>query len=541
MDTSTKSFPQDGGKAIEPQQPCRKKPRTIPEHINDREARLVKQLAEVKAKENKNSLSHFSYTCPGLHGPGTSTDVTMVKFDAIFGPSAPPILIPLFQRTYCWEDQIEGWWRDLSGAIVNEHRVGKIIFKAAEKESKRAMVCIDGQQRITTQQLFLSSLRDAALFLKKQIATCPSSAVSSLLPEVNAFLRTVNVYLYRDVQECQRWIKERRQEQQNKEKEEETQGISSSLFHLGEKIEFCTLLPSFCDRVPFFDLVTAGVMYEIDQEERGWQKEGGEQTQLGLNLQFSKEVNETFMGKAKRSFDGHVLRSAFPSPSRSAGDLQAALKKLQELGRNAMHNMIIARIEIMNPIDYALVFLWFQEKSLFSSGSLLHNPSPGVSFRAIDLVRNLCLSPFMEYSLAQQEELYRKYWLGPIELKLGTRTVVLDGFLEKFLEQQNHHISKSERYVGSFEGKMECLRDSGIIKQDFTTPLLYAAFHSYYELNESLFAQQTTEVEKGLRAMMESVHIIPDNEEKAASHKASFLALRDLSNFALSFSPVQED
>ena len=73
-------------------------------------ARLTKQMASV-VKENKNSLSHFSYTCPGLHGPGTKTDVTMVTFDAIFGPAAPPILIPLFQRTYCWEDQIEGWWR----------------------------------------------------------------------------------------------------------------------------------------------------------------------------------------------------------------------------------------------------------------------------------------------------------------------------------------------------------------------------------------------------------------------------------------------
>ena len=161
-----------------------------------------------------------------------------------------------------------------------------------------------------------------------------------------------------------------------------------------------------------------------------------------------------------------------------------------------------------------------------------------MSFRAIDLVRNLVLSPFMEYGLTQQEELYRKYWLKSIELKLGTKTAVLDDFLGSFLEA--HNPKETERYVGSFEGRMECLRDSQIVTSDFTTPLRYGCFHSYYELNEASFAKDPA-LDRGLRAEMESVHIFPENEEKAASHKTSFLVLRELSSFALTYSPSQED
>ena len=337
-------------------QPLRKKKRTIQEeHINDKEANLMKKMQSL-VKENQNALSHLSYMCPGLHGPGTRTDVTMVKFEAIFGPVAPPILIPLFQRTYCWEDQIAGWWRDLSGATMTEHRVGKIIFKAAENEKRRAMVCVDGQQRITTQQLFLSGLRDALLFLKESILST-SSPDSSLLAQVDTFLNNINGYLYRDILACRQWLKTRRDER----KEAGEQG--TGLFLLGEKVEFCTLLPSFCDRLPFFELVTAGMLYEVNRREQNWKPEVTEKSDaktLGLNLQIPPEAKATLMGRAKGIFDRHILEYAFPpGPSGSCPNLKEALQKLRQLGRNAMNNMIVARIEIMNPINYAQVLHFF--------------------------------------------------------------------------------------------------------------------------------------------------------------------------------------
>ena len=59
-------------------------------------------------------------------------------------------------------------------------------------------------------------------------------------------------------------------------------------------------------------------------------------------------------------------------------------------------NIAMTYIQMMNKINLSQVFLWFQEKSLLSAGSLLHNPTPGVDFETRDLVRNLLLSKHME-------------------------------------------------------------------------------------------------------------------------------------------------
>ena len=136
----------------------------------------------------------------------------------------------------------------------------------------------------------------------------------------------------------------------------------------------------------------------------------------------------------------------------------------------------------------------------------------------------------MNYSLSHQEALYRKYWLGPIELRLGTKTARLDAFLNTFLEGKR---SQSERYVGSFEGRIICMKESNILPANYTTPLLYGRFHSYYEQTEGNY---TPDLEKSLRAEMESMDIFLDEtEEKNASLKTSFLVLRELSSFAVDF------
>ena len=53
---------------------------------------------------------------------------------------------------------------------MGDHRVGKIIFKrSVEYEDGEALICIDGQQRITTNNLLLSSLRDGMLKWRRQM------------------------------------------------------------------------------------------------------------------------------------------------------------------------------------------------------------------------------------------------------------------------------------------------------------------------------------------------------------------------------------
>ena len=48
--------------------------------------------------------------------------------------------------------------------------------------------------------------------------------------------------------------------------------------------------------------------------------------------------------------------------------------------------------------------------------SLLFDPHPGVDFSAIDLVRNLLLSGYMENTLAEQEKVLKELWLDPLEI-----------------------------------------------------------------------------------------------------------------------------
>lgn len=123
-------------------------------------------------------LQHMSYGCPGLTGAGSQMDIKPMNFHDLLqslAPSCERILIPLLQRTYCWTDtQINQWWKDATGVTRSSqsnygdmygHRTGKCIFKSNRIGSGETfeLICIDGQQRITTQLLLITAIRDAAL------------------------------------------------------------------------------------------------------------------------------------------------------------------------------------------------------------------------------------------------------------------------------------------------------------------------------------------------------------------------------------------
>ena len=59
------------------------------------------------------SLEQMSYRCPGLHGPGTRQEIFRQTFAQLL-ERYPKLIIPLFQRRYCWtEKQFEKWWNDV--------------------------------------------------------------------------------------------------------------------------------------------------------------------------------------------------------------------------------------------------------------------------------------------------------------------------------------------------------------------------------------------------------------------------------------------
>ena len=141
-------------------------------------------------------------------------------------------------------------------------------------------------------------------------------------------------------------------------------------------------------------------------------------------------------------------------------------------------------VGILNDVNLAQVFLWLQEKSLFGFGALLHNAAPGQDFRASDLVRNLLMSPCMNWPLAEQEAHHQRYWISTIEAEHRTPQAV-DHLLIEFLKneippqrQHSRHVSQLEKntvpMIGMYrKGSVKDRRYAGI--------MLYLEFYSYYE------------------------------------------------------------
>ena len=93
-----------------------------------------------------------------------------------FARTAPRLLVPLFQRRYCWSERE---WRQLWLDIVspryfvstsNPHAIGRVVIARQLDRSpgaihRESIVLVDGQQRCTTLMLLLCALRDVAASL----------------------------------------------------------------------------------------------------------------------------------------------------------------------------------------------------------------------------------------------------------------------------------------------------------------------------------------------------------------------------------------
>ena len=92
--------------------------------------------------------------------------------------------------------------------------------------------------------------------------------------------------------------------------------------------------------------------------------------------------------------------------------------------------MRMMKVEVETNIHLGQWFLWLQEKALFGLAALLSNDTPGVKFRAGDLVKNLLISVFIERPMDFQEEIFANKWTQPIQKPVGQH---LDEFLDLFL------------------------------------------------------------------------------------------------------------
>ena len=303
-------------------------------------------------------VEHFAYECPGLHDKGARTLVEKRDVKTLI-MSSPHIVIPMFQRAYCWDAKttVPTFWMDtVKGA---RHSIGRAIYKVMNGH----LWCLDGQQRITTCLLLVASARDAILKMDDS-------------EDKEAALTELEGMLYLDRDEAVGAARERYQE--------DTQ---SFLIDDGELLESVKLLPSYCDRRAFFELVLAG--------------------HAPGNVKLSAKTLSSCQFSTKSYFDHQFAKIT-------------TVDKVLRRARSAVA-MTHMLVEIQTNVHVGQVFLWLQEKAMGSIAALLHNPKPGLSMHATDLARSLFLSPFMAEPLEVQERVFKDYWLDPIEIPLKVR------------------------------------------------------------------------------------------------------------------------
>jgi len=118
-------------------------------------------LLNYPTKAPSAQISHLSYFCPGLHGPGTKSDIARKCFEDLL-QGEQRYIIPIIQRRYCWDNNlIQRWYDDVRMGKrdhLGTHNTGNLVIKYSPPD--KAYILIDGQQRITTTLLLLSAIRD---------------------------------------------------------------------------------------------------------------------------------------------------------------------------------------------------------------------------------------------------------------------------------------------------------------------------------------------------------------------------------------------
>ncbi len=384
------------------------------------------------ASTDKSSLmlKQMSYLCPGLHGPESRQRVERRTFgDFLENGSTPKrdqrLLIPLFQRRYCWDSKrVSGWIADAVNGKRDHlgiHNSGNIVTVEDKNESAFLLI-VDGQQRITTESLLIAAIRDEALKIAKSVE----------------LVKRLEKLLYVDQDAFEKFK------------------ASDKVFNEGEDCAFSRLLPSYNDRRPYFHCITVGYSKAEDDFE-----------------------SKSLQWKAKMYFDAQVKKmlEKFDTDDEKLGHLE-------ELANLTLLKMGLTFVLIENEVNLTQVFLWLQEKSLFGEAAMLYNPSPGVDFTCADLVRNLVLASVADRSIREQELFHETQWLKPVERHFRDPEK-LSGVIAEFVAASGFKAeTRTERHVSELETTADGFRAKyGRAASSSQTDHLmtYARFYSLYE------------------------------------------------------------
>jgi len=448
-------------------------------------------------QQSSQALTHLQFHWPGQTGGGRQhLDVKPMLYHDLLS-SNYRIVIPLFQRRYCWSEvQIRQWYNDVATTVAEQHRTNKTMFKKQKHQGEGidgddVLLCIDGQQRMTTTTLFLAALR----------VQCRKNDLLVLVDKIDSILfkgrhSKQNV---RDWAEDQATLLLSVTSQQQE---------STSLDNTDAKYTMTplptgwlpttfqsTLVPSYVDRAAYFESICKDYVEEALEKQQQERHRG----QLNTNatssrnnnltcLAFSSQCKESIQHSAFQIFSqelskavaGLAMTSDSDSPnSKNNRRISSFLFRLFE---KQLRGFTCMYVELLNNDNLQQIFLWMQEKSVFGMGRLLYNPHPGVDFTPIDLARNLVVSSVMNEPLEEQVSFYRSCWLIPLEERFGTDQLgkILTQFVERIVKDDGG------RYIGDMEKQLEQYKTMAplALRQNFdndTPMMVYGRFHSYVQ------------------------------------------------------------
>jgi len=408
-------------------------------------------------------LNHMQYHWPGTTSGGGGgqhhLDVRPMLYHELLA-SNTQIVIPLFQRRYCWSTvQIQQWYHDVVSPVAGQHRTHKTMFKRTSPSN--VLLCIDGQQRMTTTTLFLAALR----------GICRKNQYLTLVDKIDYIL-----FQGTDSKHAlQQWAMEQaleilQQKQQHHGLEYLTGRTSLTMTALPAgwlPANFqTTLVPSYVDRAAYFEILFKDYVEESleklllqEQEKINASAGDGVSTSLG----FSSPCRVSIQYTAFSIFSQQIAKAVAALEAQNSTITTNINNKstsiasfLSRLFRKQLYGFSFMYIELLTDDNLQQVFLWMQEKSVFGMGRLLFNPHPGVDFTPMDLARNLVVRSVMNEPLSDQVDFYTQCWLTPLEERFGN-TTNNSGQLGRIL---NHLVERvTQRYESTITTNHQGRRD----------------------------------------------------------------------------------
>jgi len=159
--------------------------------------------------------------------------------------------LPIFQRQYCWSDKVlKGYWNDLLKLTDKDkrrapkHNIGKLfVFEGDNK-----ILVIDGQQRITTTVILLTSMK---YHLLNNIKVTFKNK-----DRINDMVRNINNILFNDTNNlCGNGLLKKGFNESTQESKMADRNMDDIILYEGIQLDFIRFLPTYLDRQSFYNTI----------------------------------------------------------------------------------------------------------------------------------------------------------------------------------------------------------------------------------------------------------------------------------------------